>query len=300
MSDFKKNPYAPFEDKTDFEIPTATLEIYRFIEKHLARDPMDNNVERGSSAPYCPKRRWYSKRREIGDPLTPRKNINFLLGNLSESVMLYFIVNSCVGSGKLYSEISLGKEIGVLHYQEKELKIYEQEQHEIEIDGEKVTTHVEGWGKRNSDGKWEHIECKSASNWGFNDFKKEGPGDYLKQAAVALQTKKAKDLGATETRFFFLRKETGHIWDALCPFDPALWQTVIEEYRIARQDQEPEAPFPLVAETFKRKPTGRIVADFPCTYCPFLKLCHGDYTLEWKSDQFGQKKPIYVFNKEKK
>ena len=289
MDDLIKNPLS--EDSIDATIPTATYSIYSFIHDYLRRDPKDStHINRASSATLCPKRRWYQKQGFEGTPLFPRKMINFLLGDLSEKTMQFFIQKGCVGPGKLYSKIDFGIPIGEFPIQGKTIMIYQQEDLTAQIGDLTVTAHVDGWGKRNSDNKWELIECKSAADYGFDKFKDEGPGDYLKQAHVNMKTTKAIELGVNSVRFFYLRKNTGHLWDRLFNFDQTLFDEVIEEYRIANSEQMPKAPYTLQPEMFRGKPTGRTVAKFPCTYCNYIKECHGEYKLEFKGLT-----PVYVF-----
>jgi hypothetical protein len=222
--------------------------------------------------------------------------VNFLLGDLSERTLLYFIKQGLVGEGKLYSEVDLGEVLGTIHFQGKPLELYKQQDLVCEVPGlPPITAHVEGWGKRNADGGWELIECKSAADWGFKDFQNNGELDYLKQAHTCLNTTKAKELNADGVRYFYLRKQTGHIWDRYYSYNPVLWRETIADFKAANGDAEPPAPFKPQPELFRGKPTGRTVANFPCTYCPYLKKCHGVYALEWKGDQFGHQKPIYVF-----
>lgn len=283
------NPWSKFEDKADPTVPTATLQIYKFIETYLGRKS-DTHVNRASSATMCYKRRWYQRNNYESTPLTPRKLVNFLLGDLSEKTMQFFIKQGCVGPGLLYSEVDFGKEIGSFTIQGKKISVYEQEDLLAKIGGLDVTAHVDGWGKRNSDGKWELIECKSAADYGFDSFKDGGPGDYLKQAMVNLQTDKAIKLGADSVRFFYLKKNTGHLWDRHFPFDSVLAGEVAEEYKIANGPNLPKTPHMLKNETFRSKPTGRIIAAFPCSYCGYLKECQGEYEIDFK----GQS-PKYVF-----
>lgn len=301
-----ENRYAKHEDKADFYIPEGTAQIYDFIAAYLDR-PKDNDVEinRASAATMCYKRRWFQGKGTEGTPLTPRKLVNFLLGDLSERVLVYFVSEACVGPGKLYSEVDFGKVVGSIHFQNKELKIYQQDELVTDVGGIKVKGHPDGWGKRNSDGKWEQIEFKSAADYGFDKFKENGPDDYLNQSHVILKSDKAQALGVTETRFFYLKKNTGHVWDRLFKFDPMRWEKVIEEYRLASQAEEPPTPHAPVKEMTGRAPnkkwTGRMIAAFPCTYCPFIGRCLGPHLVEWKLDyQSGCYKPLLVFQKEEK
>lgn len=302
--DLVNNPWADFEDKGDPLVPTATLQIYQFIHKFLDRgEQKDTRINRASSTTQCPKRRWYQKQGLEGTPLTPRKLVNFLLGDLGEKVMQYFILRGLVGDGKLYSEVDFGKEVGSFMFSGKRFGVYEQEAMTATIAGFEVSCHGDGFGKRNSDGKWELIECKTAANWGFQSFAQNGEIDYLKQVHTMMLTGKAKELGINEVRFFFLRKETGHLFDRLYKFDPEVAKTVERELLIANGEQEPVAPYQLVDEMTGRKPnkkaTGRKMAAFPCSFCPYLEKCHGKFTLEWSSDQWGNQKPSYVFETNK-
>ncbi len=321
--DLVENPYAKFEDRADVHVPSATLQIYKFINEKYGRPEADVNVNRASSATMCPKRRQYQRKGTKGTPLTPRKLVNFMMGDLAEMTMLFFISEACVGSGKLYSEVDFGEVKGEIQISDKLVKTYHQKTLTVRIPipanakikvnttpGEDfglleeslaITCHGDGWGKRNSDGKWESIECKSAANWGFQSFQKDGPEDYLKQSHTVMSSEEAKALGVTETRYFYLRKETGHIWDRLVKFDRDIWDNTRQEFLAVMGEQEIKTPFSLIPEMTGRspnkRPTGRYVAQFPCTYCPYLETCQGSYKLEWANDQWGNQKPSYVFEK---
>jgi hypothetical protein len=289
MSDVQPNTYASFDDKLDSSVPSATLQIYEFIENYLGRKEHDSHINRASSASLCYKRRWYQGKGFKGEPLTPRKIVNFALGDLSEEVMKFFIANACVGPGKLYSEVDFGVPHSQFIVQHKPFTVYKQEDLTAQVGDITVTAHVDGWGKRNSDDKWELIECKSAADYGFDKFKTQGPEDYLKQAHVNMRTEKALRLGADSVRFFYLRKNTGHLWDRLFTFDHDLYNGVIEEYKIANGEMEPPKPYVPVSEMFRGKPTGRKVLYWACAYCPYTLKCHPTAVLEFKND-----KPLYV------
>ncbi len=303
MSDLVKNPYAAFEDKADPSVPTATLQIYDFIGKSLEKPKEDINVNRASSATNCPKRRWYQRTGVQGTPLTPRKLMNFMLGDLVEMVTLHFIKEACVGPGKLYSEVDFGEVVDDVRVNDKVLKTYKQKTLTTKVDDLVVTCHADGFGKRNSDGEWELIECKSSANWGFQTFKSDGPEDYLNQSHTCMSSEEAKMMGVKSVRYFYMRKETGHIWDRLFYFDPVLWENVRKDFLRVMQPEEMPAPYQLVPEMQSngrgkpRTPTGKMIAQFPCTYCPYLENCKGKFTVEWKEDQNGNFKPNYIFAK---
>ena len=297
MEQLKENPWAKFEDKADVSVPAATLEIYKFISEYYAENK-SNNVARCSAATMCVKRNQFQRQGTEGTPLTPRKQVNFLLGALTERAVLFYITHACVGEGKLYSEVDFGTKVGEIEYNGKPLEFYEQPETSFEIDGLKITGHADGWGRRH-DGVWELIEIKSSANWGFDEFKRQGAGDYLKQSHAMMMTDLAKSRNVTQVRFFYLRKETGHLWDRVHDFDQAIADSVIAEFKAAQSDAFIKAPHALKPEMTGRapnkKPTGRRCAGFPCTYCPFLRQCHGEYKVEWSDGQFGVSSPKYIF-----
>lgn len=294
--DLIANPYARFEDKADPKIPTATLQIYDKINENSKREE-SANVLRASAATMCVLRRWYQNQGLKGETLSPRKIVNFMLGDLSEMVLLHFVKEGCVGPGKLYSEVQCGQVSGNFKIQQGTITIntYYQKDLHLQINDKEVIGHGDAFGKRNSDGAWEYIECKSAANWGFKSFQDAGPGDYIKQAHAIMMTREARNLEIKHTRFFYLRKETGHVWDKLVDFNPRIGAVIQKEFLDSVGAAKPPKPFHLVDETFRKKTTGRKIAEFPCTYCPYLENCHGKHEIDWKSDQWGNMKPIYVF-----
>lgn len=279
-----ENTFSKWEEKPDPNVPTATMQIYNYINGYLSRGP-DKHVNRASSASLCYKRRWYQHNGYEASPLTPRKMVNFLLGDLSEKTMQHFIKEGCVGEGKLYSEVNFGEAIGEFTIQNKKIIVYKQEDLTAQLGDITVTAHVDGWGKRNSDSKWELIECKSAADYGFDSFITNGPGDYLKQSTVNLSTNKAKELGATSVRYFYLKKNTGHLWDRLFHFDENLLNDVIEEYKIADSPGEPMRPYVSKLEFYRKVPTGRHILPWQCVYCSYTKTCWPNAELEFKNNK---------------
>lgn len=292
VSELVENAFSQWEEKPeDPKVPKATLEIYEYINSYLSKGE-DTHINRASSAPLCVKRRWYKKNSYPATPLTPRKIVNFLLGDLSEKTMQHFIKEACVGPGKLYSEVDFGKEVGSFNVQGKKITVYDQPDLTARIGEIEVTAHVDGWGLRNSDNRWELIECKSAADYGYELFITNGPGDYLKQSTVNLWTDKAIELKANSVRFFYLKKNTGHLWDRVFQYDEELFNDIIEEYRLANDIKEPKRPHVPKIETFRRKPTGRKVLPWQCGYCPYTSTCwKGEASMEFKNG-----KPVWVAN----
>jgi len=298
MDNLVKNEFALFEDRADPFVPTATLQIYQWIADNLGRAE-SVEVNRASSATMCPKRRWYQRRGEKGIPLTPRKRVNFLLGDLSELTLQYFIKAGCVGPGKLYSEVIFGDLVGKVEINGKQIELFKQKELITKINDLEIVCHADGFGRKNSNGDWEVIECKSSANYGFKSFRVSGPEDYLKQAHTVMASGDCVAMGIKATRYFYLRKETGHLWDRVEPWNQEIWEKTRQEFLDVMDDKEMDPPFKLVEEMGGRKPnrkaTGRLIAKFPCSYCPYLKSCHGGYQTEWAEDQDGNQRPTFIF-----
>jgi hypothetical protein len=243
------------------------------------------------------RRRWYQNKGLAGEKITPRARVNFLLGDLSERTMVYFVTHGCVGPGKLYSEVYFGEPDGTIEYQGKSLTKYKQITTSFTIETENgpltITGHFDGLGKRNSDGLWELIEFKSSSNNGFRMFSTSGDvGDYLKQAHALMLTDLCKEKDVKGVRFFYLRKETGHMWDAYFNWDTDTEAQVIAEFKAAIAQEEPARPYIL-----KRKLTGEFVfQDWHCGYCPYTAECYKEYKID---TVFKSGKPSYILTEKK-
>lgn len=287
----------PYENT---EIPVASLQILRQVELDFGRKEKDTHVNRASAATSCYRKRWFQRNGYEGEPLNPRALLTFAMGDLVEILLKDKILHGCVGPDKIYKEVDFGKETGSFTVQNgKELKIYAQEDLTAKIGSFNISAHADGWALRN-DGKWELIEVKSAADFGYDEFKEKDPGDYLKQAMVNLQTDKALKLGAVGVRFFYFRKNTSHIWDRYYPFDINIAREVEEDYRKANQERDPGIPRGMSTtgtiygpqpETYRRKPTGRMVLKYPCSYCPYKTHCIGD-SVKKEFNSYGT--PVFV------
>lgn len=268
-------------------------QIYTLISQNLAREE-SGSVLRASAAnnPSC--KRWFQNSGFPAEVMTPRAILNFTLGDLTEHTLAYF-VKQCVGPGKVYSEVDFGESIGTMTIQNKAIESYAQQTVTIEFNGLKITGHADGWGKRQSDGKWELIEFKSCSSYSYGEFERTGPGDYLNQAHALLMSDKAKSLDCKEVRFVFLKKETGHIFDVLCPFDESIAAQVRTAFLESVQEAFPGRKVLPDEQTFRGKPTGKSKLNWKCSYCPYMKTCWGDSI----TTEFEKGKPVHYFDSTK-
>lgn len=300
MSNLVKNPWESIEDQIDGDIPSATLQIYQGIEAQLNR-PKDNNVDRASSATMCVRRRWYQNQGVPQTPMAPRKIVNFLLGDLTEAVVVSLIKSSLVGPDKLYSEVDFGESKGKVKVQGHELEIFDQKTLYWKLsDTQTVTAHIDGLGKRNSDDQWELIEVKSAADFGYEEFRENGPGDYIKQSHACMMTEELMAKGVRSVRYFYLKKNTGHLWDRLIEFEGTIAQEVKMDFIRAKSNHIPNRPYFAKEETYYKKPTGRWVLPWQCGYCSFVQTCHPTAQKEFKKGQFGISKPVWVTKGEEK
>lgn len=296
MARLTKNPFLEADIEAEDFVSEGALQVYRYLDTLADRED-ESNVLRASVAPLCVRRRWLQARGLKGKRLAPRALSNFILGELFEYAIKHLIKTSCVGPARLYSEVNFGKVIGTFTIQKREFEIHEQLESRTKIGPLTIVGHWDGVGRRNFDGKWEMIEAKSASDYGFRKFKAEGPGEYIKQAHVLMMSDVAKKLGITETRYFYGRKQKGHLHDVLVPFQESVADMVSRDYLASVGPECPAPPHSLTREISGGFPTGRLVAlTFPCTYCPYLNTehCHNGLTRYVRRDQGGNRKPFYA------
>src|SRR3990167_1352788 len=298
-----ENPFAVFEDKADFTIPVATLQIYSAI---LSCRKESTEVNRASSAPMPPCRRWHQRKGFPAQPLTPSKELNFKLGDIVEAVIVHYISIGNVGKGNLYSEVFFGERESTFTMNQTEYSKFKQIEWTTHIGNIEVKGHPDGIGKRHSDGQWELIEVKSMSNYGFKDFKHVGKNDYIAQAHALMCSREASELGIGSVRFFSLRKETGHLHDNLYEFNEGIADKMREDFRIVMRDECPTR-IPLIPEIVKKLPTGYMTNEsWRCSYCPYQKPCREAegyvQIVDWteKVDQHGNRTPKYRYKKKEK
>lgn len=275
----------------DHSIPTGANQIHAFVAEYFPRGD-STDVNRASAATLCVRRRWYQARGFKGTVLDSRKVLNFFMGQIAEHAVQFWIKKGCVGDGKLYREANFGTPIGALHFQGKEVELYEQKTFSFQLQEHKITAHADGLATF-QDGTNTLIEIKSASSYGFDEFVKNGPGDYLKQAHALMLTDELRALNVKHVHFYFKNKQNGDIHDKIYPFDEGLAKVVKKEYLQAQSETIPPDPYGFTDELYRGKPTGRTTIPWQCQYCPFTETCKGKFSLEFK---YG--KPKYYFNKE--
>lgn len=283
----------------DEQLTPACTQIHDWVNQELGRKEV-TGANRASSASQCVKKRWLQNQGEEGEPLQPRSILVFATGDMVEHVLKYFIAKACVGPGKLYSQVDFGVKDGTFTIQQREFDIYRQETTNLLIGGLTIPGHADGWGKRNEDGQWELIEIKSSANFGFDKFVEGETPDYIKQAHTLMMSAKGLALGVRSARFFYMKKETSHIFDRRYEFDDELAKTVKTEYMIAAGSEEPRRPHePADEKVYNRKTreydlTGRKILGFPCSYCEYKQKCFSNISLEYKSG-----KPVWTVESRK-
>ncbi len=303
------NQYALEEDKAENEIPVAAHQIYDYIKLTYPEDN-STHVDRGSSAGQCVRRRYYKSKGEDFQRLIPRKIINFMLGDLSEAVLKYWVKHGCVGPGKLYKEVYFGNVISSVDINGKIIEFYDQIKTKVVTpSGIPISCSLDGYGLK-WDGSYEVIEFKSAANFGYDHFKEVGPDGYLPQVHCYMGSELLKPLGCKSTLFVYMRKETGHIWSKVIDFDPEIYAQTMADFELVHK-KLPQRPYTPEAETKKvrnkddgRKwdaiPTGRYkLPTFPCGgYCPYTFTCWDNISVEWNEGRHKFSVPTYYTTKE--
>lgn len=287
---------------SDELLSEGAAQIEEGLREFIAKQPLDTYVNRSSSASRCVRERWLKRIGTIGEPTQPRMFLVWKYGHMAEDFYKQLVKMFCVGPEKLYSEVDFGTPIRSFMVDSIEVLQYEQPTVYTKItDKLTVTGHVDGWGKRNADDKWEVMDFKTASNYGYDKFVAGEIPEYIYQMASLLLSDKAKELGAESSRLWYWRKETEHLHDKPFPFLKNDIEKVRREFIVAASEPEPAPPYELEQEkTYNRStkqydPTGRmIIPNYPCGYCAYKAHCYSEVQLEFKSG-----KPVWVYRPKK-
>lgn len=293
MDNKTKNPWAEIDNAPDFEIDPATLGIYTHINQELDdREAKIGGGNRASASGSCTRKIWFSNQGKKGELMAPRAILNFTLGDLTEAVVTSFIKAALVGEGKLYKAVDFGDKVGEVMIQNRLIEAYSQKTvttkitEDIEIPG-----HADGWGQLQN-GDWELIEVKSASSYGFKSFEDEGPGDYLYQAHCLMMSEEAQAMNVKQVRFFYIKKDTGHLATRAFPLDLEMVHKVRERFILANHEEMPGRDFHPEKEMMRKKPTGKWKLPWQCGYCGFKDECYPKIRKEFKN-VFGAQKPVF-------
>lgn len=272
--------------------PVASQQIHDWVKAEL-RKREGGTANRASSAYQCVRRRWFQNQGLPGEPLNPRSILVFATGDVIEHVLKYMIEKGCVGPNKLYSEVDFGKKTGeTFTIQDREFETYAQEQVVTKIGDLDIPGHPDGWGKRNSDGRWELIEIKSSAVRGYDAFVK-GKCDYLEQTTTLMMSDRALSLGVTDSRFFYMNKNTQALYDRLYQFDETMAKRVEREYWIAAGRFMPAIPVDADVGPRIDRATGKQKLGWKCGYCPYTSKCWPAAKLAFQAG-----KPVYYLKKE--
>lgn len=147
------------------------------------------------------------------------------------------------------------------------------------------------------------LEIKSISDIGF-DLLQYAEGDkyqHIEETYRASHAAYRKALGMTKSVFLFVNKNTSHtLWVEAPEADDELalsvavsrWYTVSCWLRTRTDEAAPPEQMrdhnPM-AETKRKKPTGRTVLPWNCSYCRFVRACWPKARLDLETG-----KPVYV------
>lgn len=287
-----KNPYYGIDAHQEPEVPQLSLEIYKAIEAE--KREKDTNVFRASSLGSCERKLTYQMHGHEGNPLPPRALMVFSVGTQIETALKHFI-RQAVGHGKLYKSVNFGKLIGTICVDGKTYEYHKQEEWRSLEYG--FHSHPDAIFETH-EGEFILGEVKTTTSFGFKDFKTEGVGDYIYQAHANMMTNQAKALKIKKYHFIYMEKEACKIWDRVFNFDPVIEQEIIarlSRLREAEKSKELLPPrFDGIPEMERKKPTGRVVLPWNCSYCSYVNICKPDYELEFKKSWDGNYKPQYV------
>jgi hypothetical protein len=282
-----------------------TFAINNHIRGVLAKSPIDTYVTRASSAGKCSRQLWFKKNGQLIDKvMEPRTQHLFRSGHISEVVLLNDMLESCVGPGKPFAELYCGEVDGEVEIGGVVYKTFKQLPWSFKLpNGEIVTAHPDAIARLHN-GEWELIDAKTYSSFGFMKFENmdtpaiEAVEDYKYQAHALMGCDEAKELNINRFRFVGIRKDTSHLADRLIHFDQSILDFVIKNYIEALSEKMPDRAYAAEAEMEGRKPnkkpTGREILGWRCSYCAYTQSCWPNVQTEFKSG-----KPILIIDNNK-
>jgi ribosomal protein L44E len=237
---------------------------------------------RMSGGGHCARKQWYGYQGEQGEALSPRTINTFLMGDICEvgiSTLARLAGWKFKTAGVEHNEVQTQIEI-IPHRGDAPQEPF------------LIKGHVDDILIVPEEEKIYAVEYKSASEYSYKDFETNGLSEsfgYRSQVSLYLDA-----LGLDEAIVVYMCKNTGHICDRVVKKDTSLIQQAKENWRkILNYPEAADRKFDSVPETFRKKPTGRQVLPYQCSYCQFVKQCRPDAVLE-----FSCGKPVFVVSQE--
>lgn len=294
-----KNPFFDIDTNSEETVTPVTMSIYQGVmdDQNKIRS---NNINRPSSTGKCARALWYQKNEYEATPIAGRAHLNFMAGNIGEHVMIHFIKKYCVGEGKPFKQIICGEPIRSFWISGEEVWQYKQiETKTILPSGIELPGSID-FMVQYQDDSWAIGDCKTASDYGFNEVKKENdPGDYKYQANCYMYSDIGVKYNVTKFLFVYMRKTTGHIYDFTINQDINIFNEIDRKMIIANSGLVPDREYEPEVETYYKKPTGRKILPWQCSYCAFNSHCWPRAKKDFKKDQFGNYKPVLVVEDKK-
>lgn len=295
-----KNPFFDIDTDSEEFLSPVTQAIYQGVmdDQNATRS---DAINRPSSSGSCVRQLWYKKNGYEAQKMAGRAFLNFMAGALGEYTMLHFIKKYCVGEGKPFKQVLCGEPTTTFYASGETIQQYRQIETKTTLPSGLVLPGSIDFMVQYHDDTWAIGDCKTASEFGFKRVKQTNdPESYKYQAHCYMLSDIGFKYNVQKFLFVYMRKTTSHIYDFTINFDPTLVKEIDEKFALANGKEVPERPFAPEAETYYKKPTGRSVLPWQCSYCAYSKTCWPNAEKEMKKDQFGNYKPTLVIEDKKK
>jgi hypothetical protein len=295
-----KNPFFDIDTNCEEFITPVTNAIYQGVmdDQNSTRS---NAINRPSSSGKCARSLWYQKNNYTATPIAGRAHLSFMAGHISEDTMKHFILKYCVGENKPFKSVQFGEKVNSFWVGGEEVLQYKQIVTSTNLPSGLILPGAIDGLVQYHDESWAIMDCKSASDYGFADVKKTNdPGDYKYQAHCYMLSDIGFKYNVTKFLFMYMRKTTGHLHDFTINLDPAVINEIDKRFMLANSDTTPPREYEPEVETYYKKPTGRKILPWQCSYCAYSAGCWQGTKKDFKKDQFGNYKPVLVIEDETK
>jgi hypothetical protein len=294
-----KNPFFDIDTDSEEFITPLTNAIYQGVmdDQNSTRSEA---INRPSSSGSCVRQLWYKKNGYEAQKLAGRAYINFMAGALGEFTMIHFLKKYCVGEGKPFKQMICGEPTTTFYASGEMIQQYKQIETKTTLPSGRVLPGSIDFMVQYHDGTWAIGDCKTASEFGFKRVKQTNdPESYKYQAHCYMMSDLGLKHDVKKFIFVYMRKTTGHLYDFTIDFDQAVVKEIDDKFTLANGPNIPDRPYEPEEETYYKKPTGRWVLPWQCSYCGFAKHCWPTAKKDFKKDQFGNYKPALVIEDKK-
>lgn len=234
-----------------------------------------------SNTGKCPCATWFQLVGCKRPPLDGRVILMFRTGDHVESTYKFMAEKYIKELG--WAHFIFGEKIQIPTTEGETEYFYKQIDVSLKVGDAIIPGHLDGIGMKTWNDPYV-LEFKSMSNYAYEQFTKGIIDEsYLWQVQAYMEA-----TGINKTLMAVQRKETGHPYETVIERNKEKYDVFMRWADILAAKTQ----VPLRELNHSETKEGRKKLDYPCSYCPFAKLCYSGCTVEFTP----KGKPVTYFN----